>query len=290
MPVITRRDFVRGTLGSVAAGSALAPSRRGLRGAPAAPAPFRAGRRRSRRARPERRARRRPRGPRPDAGGHRDAADGPEDAEGGVARALQAWRHGRPRFHAAPQPHAPELVEAVRKALVDAGIPGGQIREAQGGIEKPRACTALVALPALKAHWLTGLARDEALHHVLGPPEPVSRGREREPRETWLAARRQGKDEAGAGGRAAALCDKGPQPDRGTCGTTRGSSPAPTPVAVDAVGLQIVMAKRKACAARTGRCRRRRCACRCRREVRPGHEPDERDRAGPRGLDAGRLV
>jgi len=50
-----------------------------------------------------------------------------------------------------------EVVEAVKSSLVDAGIPRKRITLAQGGPDEPKECTALIALPALKAHWLTGI-------------------------------------------------------------------------------------------------------------------------------------
>ena len=45
-----------------------------------------------------------------------------------------------------------EVVEAVKNSLVEAGIPRDRIIFAQGGSHKPKKCTALIALPALKAH------------------------------------------------------------------------------------------------------------------------------------------
>jgi hypothetical protein len=50
-----------------------------------------------------------------------------------------------------------EFVDVVKGSLVDAGIPKGKIRLAQGGPHNPKKCDALIALPALKAHWLTGI-------------------------------------------------------------------------------------------------------------------------------------
>jgi hypothetical protein len=50
-----------------------------------------------------------------------------------------------------------EFVDVVKSSLVDAGIPKDKIRLAQGGPRNPKKCDALIALPALKAHWLTGI-------------------------------------------------------------------------------------------------------------------------------------
>ncbi len=42
-----------------------------------------------------------------------------------------------------------EVVDAVKNSLMDVGIPKENIVMAQGGLHKPKACTALIALPAL---------------------------------------------------------------------------------------------------------------------------------------------
>ncbi len=150
-----------------------------------------------------------------------------------------------------PTPHLnpthPELVEAVRKALVDAGIPPARIREAQGGIDKPRACTALIALPALKAHWLTGLGTAMKLYIMYsGRPSSYHNENNANLAETWLLPDVKGKTRLVLLDALRPLCDKGPQPDPRYMWDYKGLIASTDPVAVDAVGLQIVMAKRKA--------------------------------------------
>ncbi|MDX1708593.1 MAG: DUF362 domain-containing protein, partial [Desulfobacterales bacterium] len=49
-----------------------------------------------------------------------------------------------------------EVVEVVQNSLMDAGIPAGKIRDAQGP-RNAKKCDALIAIPGLKAHWLTGI-------------------------------------------------------------------------------------------------------------------------------------
>ena len=61
-----------------------------------------------------------------------------------------------------PTPHLnpthPELIEVVKNSLMkEAGIPENRIISAQGGKRRPGRCTALISLPALKGHWLTGI-------------------------------------------------------------------------------------------------------------------------------------
>jgi hypothetical protein len=150
-----------------------------------------------------------------------------------------------------PTPHLNpthrELVEAVRKALVSAGVPAAKIVEAQGGIDKPRACTALIALPALKAHWLTGLGAAMKLYIMYsGRPSSYHDENNVNLAETWLLPDVKGKTKLVLLDALRPLCDKGPQPDPRYMWDYKGLIASTDPVAVDAVGLQIVMAKRKA--------------------------------------------
>jgi methylmalonyl-CoA mutase cobalamin-binding subunit len=150
-----------------------------------------------------------------------------------------------------PTPHLnpthPELVEAVRRALVSVGVPTGQIREAQGGIEKPRACTALIAMPALKAHWLTGLGTAMKIYIMYsGRPSSYHDANNANLAETWLLPGVKGKTRLVLVDALRPLCDKGPQPDPRYLWDYKGLIASTDPVAADAVGLQIVLAKRRA--------------------------------------------
>jgi len=150
-----------------------------------------------------------------------------------------------------PTPHLnpthPELVEAVRRALVSAGIPAAQIREAQGGIERPRACTALIAMPALKAHWLTGLGTAMKIYIMYsGRPSSYHDANNANLAETWLLPDVKGKTKLVLVDALRPLCDKGPQPDPRYLWDYRGLIASADPVAADAIGLQIVLAKRRA--------------------------------------------
>ena len=150
-----------------------------------------------------------------------------------------------------PTPHLnpthPELVEAVRRALVSAGVPAGQIREAQGGIERPQACTALIAMPALKAHWLTGLGTAMKIYIMYsGRPSSYHDANNANLAETWLLPGVKGKTKLVLVDALRPLCDKGPQPDPRYLWDYKGLIASADPVAVDAIGLQIVMAKRRA--------------------------------------------
>ena len=45
-----------------------------------------------------------------------------------------------------------EVVDVVKNSLVDVGIPKDKIRGAQGGPRNPKKCDSLIAIPGLKAH------------------------------------------------------------------------------------------------------------------------------------------
>jgi hypothetical protein len=149
-----------------------------------------------------------------------------------------------------PTPHLNpthrELVDAVHRALVAAGVPAGRITEAQGGIEKPRACTALIAMPALKAHWLTGLGTAMKLYIMYsGRPSSYHGENNVNLAETWVLPDVKGKTRLVLVDALRPLCDKGPQPDPRFMWDYKGLIAGTDPVAVDAVGLQIVMKKRE---------------------------------------------
>ncbi len=139
-----------------------------------------------------------------------------------------------------------ELVDAVRDALVAAGIPAGRIVDAQGGIERARACTALIGLPALKAHWLTGLGTAMKLYIMYsGNPSRYHATNNANLAETWLLPDVRGKTRLVLVDALRPLCDKGPQPDPRYLWDYRGLIAGRDPVAVDAVCLRIVMEKRR---------------------------------------------
>ena len=150
-----------------------------------------------------------------------------------------------------PTPHLNpthrELVDAVRKALVASGVSNDKIVEAQGGIERPRACTALIAMPALKAHWLTGLGASMKLYIMYsGRPRDYHNQDSTNLGETWLLPDVKGKTKLVLLDALRPLCDKGPQPDPRYMWDYKGLIASTDPVAVDTVGLQVIMAKRKA--------------------------------------------
>jgi len=249
---ITRRDFVKGTVGAVAGASSLGGRAAAEAAAFQLNAPARPGR--SARVvvvRDER------------------ALDASHDVDAAVLDRMLADTvmrvTGQKTANAAwlalvkptdtiglvPTPHMNpthrELVDAVRRALVGAGVQAGQIREAQGGIELPTACTALIAMPALKAHWLTGIGtvlKDYIMYS--GQPRNYHDANNANLGEIWLLAGVKGKTKLVLVDALRPLCDKGPQPDPRYFWDYKGLIASTDPVAADTVGLQIIMAKRRA--------------------------------------------
>ncbi len=149
-----------------------------------------------------------------------------------------------------PTPHLnpthKEVVDVVRGALLDAGIPQANIRMARGGPEDARACTALIALPALKAHWLTGIGT-VLKNYILFSGSPSQYHDENNVKlgEIWNMPQVKGKTRLVLVDALRPLCDKGPQPDPrymwNYCGLIAGVDP----VAVETVALKIITEKRR---------------------------------------------
>ena len=144
-------------------------------------------------------------------------------------------------------PTHPELVAAVREALAAAGTARDRIRMAQGGPDAVRPCTALVALPALKAHWLTGIGT--VLKNYItysGSPSHYHAADSVKLGEIWLLPHVKGKTRLVVVDALRPLCDKGPQPDPRYMWDYRGLVGGTDPVALETVCLKIIESKRQA--------------------------------------------
>lgn len=149
-----------------------------------------------------------------------------------------------------PTPHLnpthDELVTAVKSSLVNFGISEDRITNAQGSPDKPKACTALIALPALKAHWLTGLGTAMKLYIMYsGNPRQYHEQNNSKLGETWTLPFVKGKTKLVLVDALHPLCDKGPQPDPRYKWAYNGLIAGTDPVAVDTVCLKIIMKKRE---------------------------------------------
>lgn len=150
-----------------------------------------------------------------------------------------------------PTPHLnpthDEVVDSVKSSLVDAGIPRKRIKLAQGGPDKPKDCTALIALPALKAHWLTGIGTVLKIYILYsGNPSRYHESNSSKLGEIWNLPFVKGKTRLVLVDSLYPLCDKGPQPDPRYKWTYNGLIAGTDPVAVETVCLKIITEKRKA--------------------------------------------
>ena len=150
-----------------------------------------------------------------------------------------------------PTPHLnpthDEVVEAVATSLKASGVPAKNIINAQGGPEYPRKCTALIALPALKAHWLTGIGT-VIKNYIMysGNPRNYHFADSAKLGEIWNLPFVKGKTKLVLVDALYPLCDKGPQADPRYQWAYNGLIAGIDPVAVDLVCLKIITAKRRA--------------------------------------------
>ena len=140
-----------------------------------------------------------------------------------------------------------EVVDAVKNSLVDAGIPRDRIIFAQGSPRMPKKCTALIALPALKAHWLTGIGTVLKNYIMFsGSPSSYHKGNSAKLGEIWNLPFVKGKTKLVLVDSLYPLCDKGPQPDPRYQWRYNGLIAGTDPVAVETACLKIITEKRKA--------------------------------------------
>ncbi|HDT14254.1 MAG TPA: DUF362 domain-containing protein [Candidatus Aminicenantes bacterium] len=138
-----------------------------------------------------------------------------------------------------------ELIEVVTETLVEAGVPAGNIRKAQGRSVDLAPITALVCMPGLKAHWLTGTGT-VIKNYILysGAPRNYHYADSAKLGEIWNLPQVKGKTKLVLVDALRPVCDKGPQFDPRYRWPYRGLIAGIDPVAVEAVGLKIIQAKR----------------------------------------------
>ncbi len=126
-------------------------------------------------------------------------------------------------------------------------IPGQNITDAQGGSRRPKKCTALISIPALKAHWLTGIGT-VLKNYITYSGRPTHYHQENSAKlgEIWLQPEVKGKTRLVLVDALHPLCDKGPQPDPRYKWAYNGIIAGTDPVAVETVCLKIITQKRNA--------------------------------------------
>jgi len=150
-----------------------------------------------------------------------------------------------------PTPHLnpthQELVDVVKASLMNAaGIPENNIIMAQGGKRKPSKCTALISMPALKGHWLTGIGT-VIKNYIMYSGRPTRYHAEQSAKlgEIWLIPEVKGKTRLVLVDAIHPLCDKGPQSDPRYKWAYNGLIAGTDPVAVETVCLKILTEKRR---------------------------------------------
>jgi len=142
-------------------------------------------------------------------------------------------------------PTHPQVVAAVREQLREAGIPDANIRDGQGNLELAEACTALISLPALKAHWLTGIGTVLKNYIMFsGHPDTYHNENNVKLGEIWNLPRVKGKTKLVLVDALRPLCDKGPQPDPRYMWPYKGLIAGTDPVAVERICLKVITEKR----------------------------------------------
>jgi len=253
-PILTRRDFVRGTAGTVLAASILGPSRlvRAQDDDSADPAPTEAA------------------PPRSTVMVVRDAdvqtADKVVDQARlgemlatcltgvtGAATAAEAWAGlfqpddvvGIVKSDFMNHTHG-ELLQLVLASLQALGIPQENILDVQRDNAAVETCTALICMPALKAHWLTGIGT-VLKNYIMFSGKPSAYHKEGSANlgEIWCMDHVAGKTRLTLVDALRPMCSKGPQPDPRYRWNYNGLRAGTDPVAVETVGLRIIEAQRE---------------------------------------------
>ncbi len=138
-----------------------------------------------------------------------------------------------------------ELIEVVKDSLVSAGVPAENIRNAQGRSVDLEPITALISLPGLKAHWLTGIGT-VIKNYILysGSPRNYHYQDSTKLGEIWRLPQVKGKTKLILVDALHPVCDKGPQVDPRYRWAYNGLIAGTDPVAVEAVCLKVILAKR----------------------------------------------
>lgn len=138
-----------------------------------------------------------------------------------------------------------ELLDVIKESLVAVGLPEENIRNAQGRKVDLEPITALISVPGLKAHWLTGIGTVIKNYIMFsGAPRNYHYEDSAKLGEIWHLPQVKGKTRLIIVDALRPVCDKGPQFDPRYRWPYKGLMASTDPVALDAVGLKIIQAKR----------------------------------------------
>ncbi len=158
----------------------------------------------------------------------------PEDSVGIVKSDFMNHTHG-------------ELIQLVLASLKSLGIPESHIHDAQRDNSLVESSTALLCMPALKAHWLTGIGTVLKNYIMFsGKPSAYHKADSEKLAEIWQMDHVVGKTQLTLVDALRPMCNKGPQPDPRYKWNYNGLVVGTDPVAVEAVCVKILEAKREA--------------------------------------------
>ena len=141
-----------------------------------------------------------------------------------------------------------ELYDVLEATLVGLGIPKDRIKDVENG---PLwwgldTCTALISLPALKAHWITGIGTVMKNYIMFsGRPSWYHGQNSAKLGEIWHLPAVKGKTRLVLVDALFPLCDRGPQVNPRYRWAYNGLIAGTDPVAVEAVCLRIIEEKRR---------------------------------------------
>lgn len=141
-----------------------------------------------------------------------------------------------------------ELYNILVSSLKDIGIPENQIKNVEDGSIwwGLDTCTALISLPALKAHFLTGIGTVLKNYIMFsGRPKYYHGENSAKLGEIWYQPNVKGKTKLVLVDALHPLCDKGPQVDPRYKWAYNGLIAGTDPVAVEAVCVRILEEKRR---------------------------------------------
>ncbi len=140
-----------------------------------------------------------------------------------------------------------EVIDSVKLSLMEAGIPKKNIKMAQGIFStNPKKCTALICMPALKGHWLTGIGTVLKNYIMFSGKAMYYHGSNNiKLGEIWNLPHIKGKTKLILTDALYPLCDKGPQNDPRYKWHYKGLIAGFDPVAVETIGLKILEKKRE---------------------------------------------
>ncbi len=144
------------------------------------------------------------------------------------------------------KPEFPEIMEAVQESLESAGIAPEKIKNAWGGPEQAESRTALINLPMLRTHRLTGMGT-VFKNYILfsGRPRVYHQEGNSKLGEVWNMPHVKGKTKLTIVDALYPVFEGGPQRDPRYMWRYNGLIAGTDPVAVEAVGLRLIEAKRK---------------------------------------------